>query len=108
RRRHTRSTRDWSSDVCSSDLASAGWTQIQGSGTFLNARQNVGTILLRHDHAPFTSSPDPIQADVGIDRLLLTNGTVGVEGAPNAAVRRPVQLAPPLPNPSRGAVTLSL
>src|SRR5207247_3247878 len=25
RRRHTRSTRDWSSDVCSSDLASKAW-----------------------------------------------------------------------------------
>src|SRR5438105_5865742 len=25
RRRHTRSTRDWSSDVCSSDLAATAW-----------------------------------------------------------------------------------
>src|SRR5437868_14596843 len=28
RRRHTRSKRDWSSDVCSSDLLSAAWRRI--------------------------------------------------------------------------------
>src|SRR5438067_3386628 len=32
RRRHTRSKRDWSSDVCSSDLGSGG--ALLGSGTF--------------------------------------------------------------------------
>src|SRR5699024_7100986 len=31
RRRHTRSKRDWSSDVCSSDLLMAGYTQAQNS-----------------------------------------------------------------------------
>src|SRR2546422_1914846 len=28
RRRHTRCSRDWSSDVCSSDLAPGGWSQV--------------------------------------------------------------------------------
>src|SRR5438105_6903889 len=36
RRRHTRSTRDWSSDVCSSDLTGVGWH------TF---RHTLGTML---------------------------------------------------------------
>src|SRR5690606_9230807 len=31
RRRHTRFSRDWSSDVCSSDLAAPGWSQ-RGTG----------------------------------------------------------------------------
>ena len=58
--------------------------------------------------APFSGSPDPILADVGIDHLLLTNGTVGVDATPRAGVHRPVQLAPPAPNPSRGPVALTL
>src|SRR5207247_3013411 len=37
RRRHTRSTRDWSSDVCSSDLTGNGFAKAEsdvGSGSF--------------------------------------------------------------------------
>src|SRR6266849_8890570 len=33
RRRHTRSTRDWSSDVCSSDLVAGGLTRRNHEGT---------------------------------------------------------------------------
>src|SRR6266536_6104948 len=33
RRRHTRSTRDWSSDVCSSDLASSGDASSSGAAS---------------------------------------------------------------------------
>ena len=58
--------------------------------------------------APYLSSPDPIQGDVGVDHLLLTNGVVGVESAPGGAIARPVQLAAPIPNPSRGTVALVL
>src|SRR5207248_8566769 len=32
RRRHTRSYGDWSSDVCSSDLARLGWRQVRHPG----------------------------------------------------------------------------
>jgi hypothetical protein len=90
------------------DLTSANWTQIHGTGTLANALQDVETIHLRHDLAPFTSSPDPGMGDFGIDHLLLTNGQVGAESSPSAVVLRPVQLAAPAPNPSRGAVELAL
>src|SRR5437868_7689546 len=33
RRRHTRSKRDWSSDVCSSDLLAQGWKDRDGNPT---------------------------------------------------------------------------
>src|SRR5207247_3523573 len=46
RRRHTRSTRDWSSDVCSSDLdrwlrtilVQAAWAASRSKGTYLQAQ----------------------------------------------------------------------
>src|SRR5207247_5994590 len=42
RRRHTRSTRDWSSDVCSSDLETAGHIPpADGTGFFLFLLQNA-------------------------------------------------------------------
>src|SRR5262249_38083195 len=47
------------------DLTSANWTQTQGSGTFADALQNVETIHLRHDLAPYQQSPDPGQGDFG-------------------------------------------
>lgn len=89
------------------DLTSANWTQVQGSGTLLDAVSGVQTIHLRHDVPPFMGNPDPIQADFAVDRLLLTNGVVGV-GATPPSVSRPVQLAAPSPNPSRRAIVFSL
>src|SRR5699024_11597277 len=35
RRRHTRSKRDWSSDVCSSDLLALGWNKVFVGGDIL-------------------------------------------------------------------------
>jgi len=76
-------------------------------GTFAQAMQTVNRVLIRHDKAPYVQSPDPLNATVGIDELLLTNGIVGVEDpAPVAA--HPVELAAPFPNPSRGPVALAL
>ena len=50
----------------------AGWTQIGGvPNTFLNALQNTDRILLRHDLAPYTATPNTIKADVGIDHIEL-------------------------------------
>jgi hypothetical protein len=50
----------------------AGWTQISGvAGTFLNALQTADRILLRHDLAPYVSTPNTIKADVGIDHIEL-------------------------------------
>lgn len=88
------------------DLNQSDFTRTHGSGTYAAALQGVTRILLRHDEAPYLSNPDPIAADLGIDHLLLTDGSVAVSPLP-AHVGRPVQLAPPLPNPSRGPVTFS-
>ncbi len=90
------------------DLSSAtNWTQTFGPGTFAAALQAVATIHLRHDRPPFVLEPDELDADVGLDRLLLTNGVVGVSpGGP--IVPRALQLAAPAPNPSRGPVVLSV
>ena len=87
--------------------SSANWTRIIGtSGTYAAALQGADRILVRHDKPPFVMTPDAIDADVGIDGLLLTNGVAGV--GPDANVAHPLLLAPPVPNPSRGPVALSL
>lgn len=49
-----------------------GWTRIGGiSGTFADALQNADRILVRHDLAPYTPSPNTIKADVGVDHIEL-------------------------------------
>ncbi len=90
------------------DLSSAAnWTHHIGLGTFDQALQNITSIPMRHDRAPFVQPPDDIEADVGLDRVLLTNGVVGV-GPDGPAVANPVRLAAPYPNPSPGPVAFSL
>jgi hypothetical protein len=93
------------------DLTSqAGFTQIAGTGTLASALQLVTIFLIRHDPPPFTgppATPEPIQGDAGIDRILLTNGVVGVEPLP-AHVTRALQLSAPYPNPSSGSMRFSL
>ena len=88
---------------------SANFTRIIGlSGkSYTYAIQNVEVLHIRHDLAPYFQLPDSIYGDLGVDQLLLTNGIVGVENEPPAAVH-PVDLAPPYPNPSRGAVAMSI
>jgi hypothetical protein len=49
------------------------FTQILGSGTFVQALASVDRIHFRHDRPPFVLTPDPIQADVGIDHIVLAN-----------------------------------
>jgi FlgD Ig-like domain len=90
------------------DLSSAsGFTRIIGStGTFDAALQNVDRLLIRHDRPPFMMFPDSIQADVGIDGLLLTHTPLDVSPLEPVA-GRPVELAPPFPNPARGPITFS-
>lgn len=75
--------------------------------SFAGALQNVDRILIRHDLPPFVQSPNPLVGEFGIDNILLGNPLVDVP-PPGARVARPVMLAPPSPNPSRGAVALSL
>jgi hypothetical protein len=79
-----------------------------GTATFASALTSVDRILIRHDKAPYEKTPDTIIADFGIDGLLLTNGQVGVGGRGPIATGQPVRLAPPAPNPSRGAVQLRM
>ena len=85
----------------------ANFSQIVGTGTFDAALQGADRILIRHDLAPFAMFPDNVQGDVGVDHLLLTNGTVGVERV-GAAIARAPALSIPSPNPSRGEVRFSI
>jgi hypothetical protein len=56
------------------DLTSPqGFVQIAGTGTFGDAMRSVDRIILRHDRAPFTATPDPIRGEFGVDRLTLTD-----------------------------------
>lgn len=99
--------RQWEEFVV--DLSSPmNWTQIIGTGSFADALTSVTRIHVRHDQAPFIKSPDFAAGDVGMDHLLLTNGLVSVEPERRVAVGRPVELAPPAPNPSRGPVAFAL
>lgn len=90
------------------DLSSAtNWARIIGAGTFAQALQTVDRVHIRHDLPPFAQVPDPLDGEFGLDHLLLTNGIVGVPpGGP--VVARPLRLAAPVPNPSRGPVSLAL
>jgi hypothetical protein len=88
----------------------ADFTRILGTQSLATSLGAVDIVLIRHDKAPFLLNPNPpdaIAGDAGIDRILLTNGTVGVEPLP-AHVRVSLQLAAPYPNPSRGLVTFSV
>jgi hypothetical protein len=98
-------TSQWAQFVV--DLTSpANWTQIVGTGTFASALAAVEVVHVRHDNAPYVQQPDPLDGDVGLDQILLTDGLAGVPQPASAA--RALELAPPAPNPSRGSVTLAL
>jgi len=85
-----------------------GWTRIIGTtGTFAQALTNVVKIHFRHDLPAFSQMPDDIAGDLGIDRILLTNGTVDVGDGPVAGVTRAIEMAAPYPNPARGPVTVA-
>lgn len=89
--------------------SSANWTRIIGTTgmTFTQALQFADRLHLRHDNFPYTKAPDGVLGDFGMDHIVLTNGTAGVdEGGPRDG--SPIDLAPPFPNPSRGPVTLSI
>lgn len=56
------------------DLTTPGsWTRLLGGATFAQTLSNVDRVHFRHDLAPYTQTPDFIQADVGIDRLIITS-----------------------------------
>src|SRR5215813_669601 len=75
RRRHTRCGRDWSSDVCSSDLALGGADLILLVGTKLDFRLNYGEPPLIPREAKIVWL-DTLQTDIGVNR----GADVGVAG----------------------------
>lgn len=93
------------------DLSSStGWTHIINAtgGTFDAALQGVTRVLVRHDNAPYGQLPDTLTADVGLDEFqIVADSTVGVPRAA-AVAPRALELAPPSPNPSTGALTLTM
>lgn len=89
------------------DLVESNFTQIIGTGSFHDALATTDRILVRHDLPPFTKDPDPVTATLGIDHILLTNGTVGVGAAP-ARSGGSIRLSAPRPNPVRGPATFTI
>jgi hypothetical protein len=57
------------------DLTDGNYKRIIGTGTFEQCLSAVDRIHFRHDHAPFIHPPDPIQADCGIDHLVLLSSS---------------------------------
>lgn len=98
-------TETWTQFVV--DLDSTLFTRIVGTGSFAGALQNADVLHIRNDVAPFVQTPDNASGDLGIDDLLLTSSTVGVDDGPRIAVT-PIDLAVPSPNPSRGPVALAM
>lgn len=86
-----------------------GWTKTHGitPETYADALRTADRIHIRHDRPPFTSSPDGIAGQYGLDKVTLTSSTVGVD-PPGAGVVRPLELRAPYPNPSRGPVTFAM
>jgi len=86
---------------------SANFTQtISFGGGYTLALSTVDRVQIRHDKAPFSQLPDAILGEFGIDEFKIESTTVGVE-EPAMVGGRPVALAPPFPNPSRGSTTLA-
>lgn len=85
------------------------FTQIinAAGGTYAQALQDAQVLHVRHDLAPFVQMADAIEADFGIDNILLTNGVVGVGDVPGV-VARALEVGAPWPNPSRGPVAFTL
>src|SRR3989440_11220325 len=78
RRRHTRSDRDWSSDVCSSDLRYLVGLGGRIDGIGSNTLTVEGGAPLRP--APFTIGPDHIEIGSFLGLAAVTNGAVTIDG----------------------------
>jgi flagellar basal-body rod modification protein FlgD len=76
---------------------------LDGKG-FAAALQNADRVLVRHDLAPFSQTPDSLIGDFGLDDFELTSSLLDAGTPGGATAGRPVELAAPYPNPARGAV----
>jgi hypothetical protein len=75
--------------------------------TYSTALQTADRILIRHDMAPYIQSPNAITGEFGLDEIKLQQSLIGVDPAAPGPRARPVMLAPPFPNPSRGSAVFS-
>ena len=74
--------------------------------SFSSALTTVDRVQLRHDTAPFVMGGQDILGEFGIDNFKIESTTVGVDPA-RLARGKPVMLAPPFPNPSRGSAVFA-
>jgi hypothetical protein len=71
------------------DLTAAGdWKRLTGSASFLETLASVDRLHFRHDLTPYIHTPDPIQADVGMDRLIITNDVTPVQATTWGRIKR--------------------
>src|SRR5207249_1403774 len=103
RRRHTRSKRDWSSDVCSSDLESTRvQVHLKDGRTFLgevvgsDASTDIAVIKVQADNLPAASLGDSEKLKVGQIALAIGN-TLGLQGGPTVSMGVVSALGRPLP-----------
>src|SRR6266496_5619826 len=101
RRRHTRSLRDWSSDVCSSDLrglllANVAWADSMGGAKWDSARRPIaelgGAVWADHYHV-WRMDWDEREIRLYVDSLLLN--TTPLDSTFNGAGRPPNPLRQP-------------
>src|SRR5690625_2444758 len=109
RRRHTRWPRDWSSDVCSSDLTAV--VLLSGSTSALTLESTAAAVTAQSRSADriVAIAPSSLEAEAGalledllergdVDEVLTTSGAVGRAGAVREALdlldRRPAASGP--------------
>lgn len=87
----------------------ANFTRVIGflDETYSTALQTADRILIRHDMAPYMQTPNPITGEFGLDEIKLEQSLVGIDPLAPGPRARPVMLAPPFPNPSRGSAVFS-
>src|SRR5262249_6167939 len=71
------------------DLAAPGdGPRLTGSASFMQTLQAVERLHFRHDMTPYIHTPDPIQADVGMDRLIFTNDATPTQATTWGRIKR--------------------
>src|SRR2546429_2961800 len=100
RRRHTRCSRDWSSDVCSSDLVKAYQREVQSKDIVsrrVGDRTKSGVFLGSYARNPATGEAIPIWT---ADYVLMEYGTGAIMAVP-AHDKRGLEVATPIQLPIR-------
>src|SRR2546429_3744705 len=79
RRRHTRCSRDWSSDVCSSDLYLTGWQQIFTYVKQFYLQEATGTYINRNHYAGLLEMILPFAVVMALQKIRSEERRVGKE-----------------------------